>query len=168
VGDVVVFDHPSEQGRIVHRGVAAETGSLRTKGDNSVHLDDWALQPEDLASRVVAIRRHGRLLPVPENARKAILAFQVKRKLDQLISWLLRPIYRKLSQIGLFRGCLEPRLLSFSRPDGVEWQLWVGNWLVGRKLPTWTTWSISRPFRLFLDEASLPQSGSHYIHTLAP
>jgi len=45
----------------------------------------------------------------------------------------------------------------FNRSDGVEFQLLMAGHVIGRLIPGKGEWFIRRPFRLFVDEASLPQ-----------
>jgi hypothetical protein len=159
VGDVVVFPDP-ERGHIVHRVVAVSAQGVITKGDNIPHVDDRVLTPQEILGRVQAIERQGRTLPVPRQAPASLYVLKLRQTCDRAISWLLRPGYRWLGQSGLFHGLLpgwlKPKLVHFSRAEGSEWQLWLGGLLIGKKSPRQSSWSIRRPFRLFIDAASLP------------
>ncbi len=77
------------------------------------------------------------------------------------MSMLLRPAYRFLASTGLFRFSLGPRarlrIVSFARPNGVDMHLFLGRRPVGRRSAQ-SPWQIRAPFRLFIDEASLPPS----------
>lgn len=165
-GDVVVFPHPQTKKQVVHRVVAVTLEGVCTKGDNNSKVDEWILKPQDILGRVVAIQREGRTLQVPDRVTVTFRLFQARNWLDRAASRLLHPIYHRLAQSGIFRNCLpasiKPRLLCFPRPEGTEWQLWMGWLLVGRKLPTWPQWSIRRPFRLFVDVASLPERNTDF------
>jgi hypothetical protein len=159
-GDVVAFFHPEKPGKVIHRVVAVEPRGITTKGDNLAWVDDWTLQPGDILGKVAAIHRQGRILPVPGRAPASRYLLKARRWCDRALSRLLQPAYHRLASSGLFRGRLgdwmKPELLYFSRADGPEWQLWMGNLLIGRKLPNQAHWAIRRPFRLFVDEATLP------------
>lgn len=165
-GDVVAFLHPEKPGRVIHRVVAVGPRGIITKGDNTPAVDDWILQPGDILGKVVAIHRQGRTLPVPRAARAGLYFLKVRQWCDQAVSRLLKPLYHRLAQSGLFRGPLaawmKPRLLFFPRAQGPEWQLWLGGLLIGRKLPHHHHWSIRRPFRLFVDETSLPNQPAEF------
>jgi hypothetical protein len=159
-GDVVAFSPPEKSGKVIHRVVAVEPGGIVTKGDNQPFLDDWTIKPGDILGKVVAIHRQGRRLPVPRRAPASLYLLKCRQWCDRALSRLLQPVYHRLANSGLFRGrlgeWLQPELLYFSRSDGPEWQLWLGNLLIGRKLPHQAHWTIRRPFRLFVDEATLP------------
>jgi Signal peptidase, peptidase S26 len=160
LGDVVAFSPPEKPGKVIHRVVAVKPGGLVTKGDNCVAVDDWILTPGDILGKVVAIHRQGRVLPVPEQAPASLYLLKGRQWCDRAVSRLLQPLYHRLARSGLFTGRLgewmKPKVFYFSRAEGPEWQLWWGNLLIGRKLPHQTHWSIRRPFRLLVDETTLP------------
>jgi|UniRef100_A0A7V6A1F6 hypothetical protein len=159
-GDVVAFSPPEKPGKVIHRVLAVTPEGLITKGDNLPCVDDWLIKPGDILGKVVAIHRQGRRLPVPRRPPVALHLLKASRWCDRLLSRLFRPAYHRLAGSRLFRGRLggwiKPELLYFSRNDGPEWQLWLGNLLIGRKLPHQAHWTIRRPFRLLVDEATLP------------
>lgn len=159
-GEVVVFPHPQSGRLIVHRVVAVTDRGLVTKGDNSPAPDPWTLSTGDLVGRVVAVNRKGRLLPVPRREPVNQPLFNLGRWLDGLVSRLLRPIYHRLAATPVLKGRwplgLGPRLLSFSHPEGQEWQLWWGGLLIAQKKPWQREWAIKRPFRLWVNPAALP------------
>ena len=159
-GDVVAFSPPEQPGKVIHRVVAVEPQGILTKGDNLPIADTWTLQPGDILGKIVAIHRHGRILSVPQQAPASLYLLKGCRWCDHTLSRLLQPLYHRLARSGLFRGRLgdwmKPELLYFSRADGLEWQLWLGKLLIGRKLPHQAHWTIRRPFRLFVDETTLP------------
>jgi hypothetical protein len=160
VGDVVAFDNPDKPGKVIHRVVAVQLSGILTKGDNCSVVDHWTLKPGDILGKVVAFRRHGRTLPVPREAPASLYLLKARQWFDRALSRLLQPLYHRLARSGLFQGLLgewmKPRLLYFTRSEGPEWQLWLGSLLIGRKLPHQAHWNIRRPFRLFVDETTLP------------
>jgi hypothetical protein len=123
-------------------------------------LDERVLAPEEIMGRVQAIERQGRTLPVPRQVPASLYFLKLRQACDRALSGLLRPCYRGLEKSGLLHGLLsgwlKPRLVHFSRAEGSEWQLWLGNFLIGKKSPHQSSWSIRRPFRLFIDESGLP------------
>jgi hypothetical protein len=159
-GDVVAFTVPETPGKIIHRVVAVKPWGILTKGDNSPALDDWVVKPGDILGKVVAIRRQGRTLPVPSQAPASLFFLKGRQWCDRTFSRLLQPVYHRLARSGLFQGrlgaWLQPQLFYFPHPEGPEWQLWLGKLLIGRKLPSQAQWNIRRPFRLLVDEATLP------------
>lgn len=169
VGDVVAFSHPEKPEKVIHRVVAVSSRGIMTRGDNNTDVDDWILKPGDLMGKVVAIQRQGRTLLVPQDVPVSLYVLQGRQWLDRAVSRLLHPLYHRLAQSGLFQGRLaawmKPQLIYFSRSEGVEWQLWLGRLLIGRKRPHQSCWTIRRPFRLFLDEASLPSQPANFHGT---
>jgi len=159
-GDVITFPDHRNGGQVVHRVVAVTAEGVITKGDNNPNLDDKVLAPHEILGRVAAIQRQGRTLPVPREAPAALYLLKARRWFHRTVSPLLHSFYHRLAESRLFRGCLpagmKPRLICFSRPDGPEWQLWLGKLLIGRKMPHQARWTIQWPFRLFIDEACLP------------
>lgn len=158
-GDVVLFTDPS-RGQVVHRVMAIDSQGVITKGDNIPNVDDRILAPQEIQGRVTAIQRQGRTLPVPREVPAALYLLKGRQWFDRAIFGLLQPLYHRLAQSGLFQGRLaawmKPRLIYLSRGANPEWQLWLGKLLIGRKKAHQPEWSIRRPFRLFVDEASLP------------
>ncbi len=159
-GDVVAFPHPGQRGNVIHRVAAVKPWGIFTKGDNLAALDDWVLRPGDILGKVVAIHRQSRTLPVPGAAPATLYLLKGRAWCDRALTRLLHPLYHRLAQSGLFKGrlatWLKPRLMYFPHANGPEWQLWLGRFLIGRKLPRQSHWTIRRPFRLFVDEAILP------------
>jgi hypothetical protein len=49
-----------------------------------------------------------------------------------------------------------PRVVAFERPKGTEYHVLIGPRLIGQLLPG-EQWRIERPFRLFVEEKSLPE-----------
>jgi hypothetical protein len=168
-GDVVVFCPPPgaehEVGyHVVHRVVAVEGPDVRTRGDNNCRLDPWVLRVDDILGRVVAVRKESRWVRVHGGLWGAAWArtLAVLRGFDRLASHVLRPAYRWLARAGVFSTslphCLRPRVLSFERPGGAERLLVLGRRVIGRRPPGAGHWHIQRPFRLFVDETSLPEA----------
>ena len=95
--------------------------------------------------------------------------FRCIRLFDAVVSMLLHPVYQRLSRSAYIRkrlhGLLKPRVLSFSRPEGMELQLVVRHWLIGRRLPGKGQWEIRRPFRLFVDEELLTNNLPNKVAT---
>jgi len=162
-GDVVVFSPPDSNDMVVHRVVSISGQGLKTRGDNNNDIDPWFLSPDRIVGRVVQAQRENRRLTIYGGIRGLLYASAVRFlcNIDSMISSFLNPAYHRLSQTGLFRRWLPDgmhmRLLSFNRSDGMEFQLLMAGHVIGRLLPGKNEWFIRRPFRLFVNEASLPQ-----------
>jgi hypothetical protein len=59
---------------------------------------------------------------------------------------------------------MELRLLYFKKPQGMEIQLILGKWIIGRYIPQRDCWQISRPFRIFIYTAALPKVEAIVAH----
>jgi signal peptidase len=165
-GDVVVFISPLDGSKVVHRVVSVDSKGIKTRGDNCNRIDPWVLRPDQIIGRVISVHRRNRrrrifggyLGRVFAEAARALIT------IDFGASLLLRPFYDRLARSGIFRYWkpvwLEPRVISFSHSGGNELQLLMGRWVIGRRLPGMTQWNIRRPFRLFVDENSLPRNPS--------
>jgi len=162
VGDVIVFNQPEDNYNIVHRIVSINPQGIKTKGDNNLNMDQWILSPDDIIGRVVSVQRKNENLKIHGRSRGRIFAFMfwILKRIDFALSMIIHPIYRGLTISGMFliycRFLPEIRILAFNRPKGKELYLLMGNRIIGRHSPEYVQWRIERPFRLFINEASLP------------
>jgi len=162
VGDIVVFKDPESNQKIIHRIVSIRKKGIRTRGDHSAMVDPWILEPGEIIGKVVFAWRENRRIRVWNGLAGQIhsLACSFCRKMDNLASPLLHPSYRWLSRKGLVRrlmaGNSRIRILPLQRPNGVEYQLLFKNRLIGRRPPGAPNWEIKRPYRLLIDESTLP------------
>jgi signal peptidase len=165
-GDVVVFIPPAGDSKIIHRVVVIDSRGIRTRGDNCTDVDPWILNPEQILGRVVRARRRNKRLRVFGGPIGSLFAGVIRaiHSIESRVFEVLRPSDKRLASVSLFKhlltGSMEPRVISFSRPTGIELQLFIGQWLIGRWLPGRSRWHIRRPFRLFVDEDSLPENPS--------
>ena len=119
---------------------------------------------EHIIGRVVAAQRGNRRRRVFGGPMGQLFAavLRVIHAIDSYVSFLLRPAYDELAKGGIFIRLLpakmRPRVVSFDRAAGKELQLLMGRRVIGRWLPGKTRWHIRRPFRLFVDEESLPEN----------
>jgi signal peptidase I len=161
-GDVIVFISPEDGSKVAHRAVSVNSHVIKTRGDNCDKVDPWVLSPEHIVGRVVFAQRGNRRFRVFGGLWGHVLAVAIRatKSIDSNLTSLLRPFYQWLARAGVFRRWLpsrmRPRVISFNRDAGTELQLVMGRRVIGKWLPGRTGWSIIRPFRLFVDEASLP------------
>jgi signal peptidase I len=162
-GDVIVFISPENGHKITHRVISVHSRGIQTRGDNNKNIDPWVLSPENIVGRVSYYRRGKRRKKVLAGTIGQLFAVEVKatKMVDSGITLLLRPVYRWMVRTGfirrLFHNQIKQRVISLSRPEGVELQLLIGRCVIGRLRSGKAQWQIRRPFRLFLDEASLPK-----------
>ena len=164
IGDVIVFPRPKGYHNVVHRVVSVDSHGIKTRGDNNSNIDPWTLSHDDIIGHAFRAQRGNRRISL-HNGLKGLLyslGIRATRMIESNISSLLHPAYYWLSRTGVLRPWLsarmQTRVLSFNRPNGTELQLLMGWRVIGRLLPGSSQWVIRRPFRLFVDEAALPEN----------
>ena len=164
LGDVVVFISPGNGSRVVHRVVSLDTSGVRTQGDNNNRVDPWLLSHDQILGRVFFSERGKRRRRVFGGTIGQLFGVVIREihALDARVCSRFRPAYDRLARAGVFRrwlpSCMKTRAISLSHPAGTELQLLMGRRVIGRWLPGKSGWSIRRPFRLFVDEESLPEN----------
>ncbi|MBW4055525.1 MAG: signal peptidase I [Proteobacteria bacterium] len=162
-GDVIVFFPPGSDSRVTHRVISTDAHKVITQGDNNPNVDAWTLGTHDIIGRVIYAQRRTRRLRIYGGGagRCYAAAARVSLLINLKISIAFGPFYNWLAKAGVFRCCLparlSPKVISFSRPVGTELQLLMGKLVIGRCLSGMDHWQIRRPFRLFVDESSLPR-----------
>ncbi|MFC1830354.1 hypothetical protein ACFL0O_12190 [Thermodesulfobacteriota bacterium] len=163
IGDVVLFFPPGEEEAVVHRIVRISPKGIRTRGDNSLCNDPWQLKPSTIAGKVVAVRQGAKQRKITGGRAGLVVArwARLVRAFDQKISWLLHPIYHYLSRSGIMHRILPSRwkirTVIFKANGHNHTRLLLGERVVGRYNIRHGRWQIQRPFRLFVDETSLPK-----------
>ncbi len=161
-GDVIVFISPTDESKVVHRVVSVDANGIGTRGDNCNCIDPWVLSPDQIVGRVISVQRGNRRRRIFGGYLGRVFAGTARalHAIDSHASVLLRPVYDRLARSGILRRWVqtwkEPRVIAISRSGKIELQLLMGRRVIGRWLPGMTQWHIRRPFRLFVDEASLP------------
>jgi signal peptidase len=161
-GDVVVFRPPNSKRLVVHRVVSVDAEAIRTRGDNNRRIDPWVITPDRVIGRVVEAQRGSRYRSLSSGARGRIhlQVVRANRALALKLARLLAPVYHRLARRGVFRRWLprrrRMRVVSFERPGGRELRLLLGRSVIGHRVPGGNGWEIRPPFRLFVDEESLP------------
>lgn len=159
VGDVIYFVPPHWQHPVIHRVVRVTPTGIRTRGDNNSRIDPWIILPEDVIGQVVRAARGKRRRPIYGGIAGRLWAvgvsiFKVVVKFPSFFYYLLACSVLLRYLLPLHR---RMRIITINQPGGEELQLVLGHWLVGRRRPGMDHWWIRRPFRLFVDEHSLPQ-----------
>ena len=160
-GDVIVFSHPENNHKIVHRVVSVDLNGVRTRGDNSKEADFWCLNPMDIYGYVINYQRKNKLRRILGGTAGPLLAKAVRatKLIYCFISVLLKPLYHRLALKGInserLHAFLKIRVISFCRPAGKESHLLMGRRVIGRRPPGKIQWQIKFPFRLFIDEKFL-------------
>ncbi len=165
-GDVVVFIPPGGEAKIIHRVIYVGLQGIKTQGDNCNQADPWLLSPDCILGRVVCARRRHKWRKVSGGSLGHLYGVTIRaiNAIEQHLSSLLHPTYEWTARTGMFKRLLPaqmtPRVISYSRSEGRELQLLMGRLVIGRRLPGRSRWYIRRPFRLFVDEESLPENTS--------
>lgn len=163
-GDVIVYRDPNGRGNVVHRVVAVlEHGNLRTQGDANNLLDPWVVQSSEVIGRVTHATRNGKRRSVRGGILGRIVGasarFYVVARIRVL--QLLRPVYVAWSGSLAFPWLVKRmnlRIVQYSRQGrNSELHLLMGSRCIGRLLPDQPGWHITPPFRLVVDETSLPR-----------
>lgn len=161
-GDVILFTPSGQKERVVHRVVSKGPEGVRTQGDANPRPDTGQVRQGQIVGRAVSVERKGRLIPVRGGlaGHLSVACIRALRRCDHMASYILYPCYRALSRSGLFRAflpaALRPRVVTYERDGAREMQLVLGKRIIGRRPTGAGTWTIRRPFRIFVDEQALP------------
>ena len=163
-GDIAVFQIPDSKRKATHRIVSVSKNGIRTRGDNNIDTDPYILEPDDIIGVVDYIQRGRKIKHIMGGnvgfLYSVLLRFNFFPNLNLRITNLLFPLYDRLSKLGVLRKILpwriQPQVYTFQTEEGVEMQLFIGRIPIGRRSTAKKSWQIRRPFRLFIDETSLP------------
>ncbi|MFA5411391.1 MAG: signal peptidase I [Candidatus Omnitrophota bacterium] len=161
-GDVIAFSSPLHGNKVAHRIVSIRGEEIFTKGDNNKTADCWVLSPADILGRVAYAARGKRRVPVCGwPARRLLPAiFRINCLIKFSFRFLFKPLYYWLSRKGhlrnLWPGAKKAQFFLFNKTNGRELQLFIGKERVGWLPPNNKKWFIKAPFRLFIDETTLP------------
>jgi SynChlorMet cassette protein ScmC len=162
VGDVIYFEPPEEERKIVHRVIRVKPDGIYTRGDNNPTDDSYRLQTTDIIGQVVIAQRGPKKRRIAGGRSGALFGYAARlwRVINRGASGLLHGTYHILARSRLFRGLLplrlRPRLLVFQSKKEQTFKLVMGQREVGRYDNRRRQWTIQRPFRLFVDETHLP------------
>ena len=161
-GDVVFFLPPGSDRPVVHRVARVTAAGISTRGDNNAREDHVLLPLEDIRGRVVAAWRGRKRREIAGGFRGRWNGrwLRVRRLMDHGVSPLLHHLYRSLSLRGRVARCLpasfRPRVVVFQDQGKDRFRLLLGERIIGRYEEQERQWRIQRPFRLLVDERTLP------------
>ncbi len=162
-GDIVVFADPDNGKHITHRVISVDCEKIRTLGDNNKDIDKYFLSTGNIIGRVDYVQREDMILRINGGFPGRLSAFRVRaiKKINLILSYVLHPFYHMLASSGVFRPMLffmpKIRAIRLNKNGREEFQLLLGNRMIGRRLPEKARWHIAKPFKLFVDESSLPE-----------
>jgi len=163
-GDVIAFRSPRKGRFTVHRVVSVDQRGVRTKGDSDLKRDDWVLHPDEVIGRVVSVWRGKKKITICGGLGGQLyaLALWAAKCADHALITVLRPFYIWLAEQGILRKVFpnlnRPQIYSFKTREGTELKLRLGSRVIGRCNSGQDKWHIRRPFRLFIDETTLPRA----------
>jgi hypothetical protein len=163
VGDVAFFLSPEADRPVVHRIVRVTPAGISTRGDNNTQEDTFLLQPKDIKGRVVAAWRGQKRRKIAGGLQGRLTSRRLRwrRLLGRGVSPLLHPLYQALYHWGLIArlapASFRPRVVVFHARGRDQFQLLLGQRIIGRYDDQRHQWQIQRPFRLFVDGRALPR-----------
>jgi signal peptidase I len=156
-GDVVVFNDKNSN-TIVHRIVKLTKSGFITRGDNNL-TDDEPIVQQDILGKVVAAYRGQKQYRVSEgkNGYRVHRYLQVRKNILRYPQKILSFVYRILSGTDFFAkllpGKYKPNIIQYQNGQS---QVYIGKILAGRYDVRRQHWIILRPWRIFINEKSLP------------
>ncbi len=133
---MLILSKPAAGCTVVHRVVAVGPQGIVTKGDANSAPDPYVLTAPNIRGRVVRARRGRRCFRVHGAARGMLQARCASMLLSakNVLFMLSCPVYAFLTQrahLGaLILRMLRPKLLAFTRPEGIELKLVLGRSVV--------------------------------------
>ncbi|BAI60954.1 conserved hypothetical protein [Methanocella paludicola SANAE] len=170
-GDVIVFKWKDEYDSqiIAHRVISIHQNGVTTKGDNNILPDRGFRTPEYIMGMVYYVK-HGKRISRVYNGGCGIIFSKIYGYILSVNALLLKVLnwpYRILSRFGICRAILprfiKYRVITIKRPDGDELLLVVGQHMLGKYVPATGKWNIRPPFRLFIDDKSLPKPSEKIV-----
>lgn len=161
-GDIVVFQHDPTDKMIAHRVISAGNDGIRTMGDNNPKPDDLILRPEMIIGKVTGIRRGKRMIRVRGGLQGRLwtAAYRTIKKALATAEIILVKPYHLLAISGIFRiwlpESLKYKVIKIEKKENVGLILSMGGRMIGRYNYRIGKWLIKPPYKLFVDETSLP------------
>ena len=163
VGDVVLFQTSNSDKYVIHRIINITHEGYITKGDNSDRNDLWTLQKKQIYGRIINAHQGDKCRKIAGGllGRFAGFSCYMRRKAAWRVVQLLRPFYKSLCTNGFLHWLipvrLTPQVATFHSDTHVTHRLLLGKRIIGSFDDSLLQWQIRRPYRLFVDESSLPK-----------
>ncbi|MDX1776134.1 MAG: S26 family signal peptidase [Desulfobulbales bacterium] len=162
VGDVVLLKPPQQDNYIVHRIIGKCGVHFQTKGDGNGSIDSWTLKKDNIYGRIIAAHRGTGQRKITHGLRGSMTwrYCHLRRLALHVIIFFLRPVYRSFCPGGLWGRLnpvrLSPRGVTFQSGTHVSHKLLLGRKVIGFYDDNHLRWRIKRPYRILVDESSLP------------
>lgn len=157
-GDVVVFNDRNKNKTTVHRIVKFTPTGFITRGDNNLS-DDQPINQQDILGKVVAAYRGEKRFRVRDGkyGYRIHCYLQIRKRVLPGLIKMFSFWYHLLSGSGIFINFLPKKFkLRIIEYHNRQAHLYIGNILVGRYDVRRHHWIIFRPWRIFVDEKTLP------------
>ncbi len=162
-GDIIVFTAPREARKVIHRVAAITKEGYLTKGDHAPSVDPWVLREAEICGQVHHIYRGDQVRRLASGLGGHYYAriLPSLRLFAFYAASCARPLYHRLSRTWIVRRVLAQnhtmKIVSFVRPAGMEWKLFLGKREIGSLSSGHEHWRIKKPYLLFVDESLLPK-----------
>lgn len=157
-GDVIVFKGENQDKTVVHRIVRVSSTGYITRGDNNLRDDKPVAHPDVLGKAIMAFRGE-KCYPIRNGiwGSRRHKYLQLRKKVMGRLSRFLSMPYHFISDSGFFKILLpknlKPKVILYQDKPG---HLYLGNILIGRYDARRKKWVIFRPWKIFIDQAKLP------------
>lgn len=161
-GDIICFQIPDKSEipvKIIHRIIKINSKGIYTRGDNSKNIDPWILSSHNIHARVTGLSRSGRHITIAGGKNGIRAGFTARQycAVTRIFSKFLSASYHYLAETDIFTRLLPAHM----RPCIITYQkkhvhIMIGKTMAGRYDDTLKRWIIKKPFRLFVNEKSLP------------
>jgi hypothetical protein len=163
VGDVAYFFSPETDRLVIHRIVRVTREGISTLGDNNACKDAFLLKPKNIKGQVVAAWQGQKRRKIAGGLRGKLAGSWLhwQHALDQGISSWLHPLYQALSNRDLITrilsASLRPQVVVFNARGQNQFRILLGQRIIGQYDDVRQRWQIRRPFRLLVNERTLPR-----------
>ena len=161
-GDIIVFKYQPTGIMIAHRVISAGIDGIRTMGDNNQKPDDLTLRQDMIIGKVTNARRGRRMIRVDAGLRGRLFTatYRTIKNARAIVEIILVKPYQLLARSGIFRiwlpDSLKYKIVRIEKNGNVSLMLTIGGRRIGRPNPLGSGWLIKPPYKLFVDETSLP------------
>ena len=162
-GDVILFLPPQGDKAVVHRIIQVTNAGLCTRGDNNPSVDPWLVQPSDVIGWVVAAQRGGKRRLISGGRLGFITTWLVRKWnfLKVLASRILYPFYDSLALSGIIQLLVpvygKTKIVAFRVGKELQLRLLWRQRIVGSYNQQTSDWYITPPYRLLINNRSLPR-----------
>lgn len=162
IGDIIAFYASENDQYTVHRVISLKDG-IWARGDNNPKVDNFPTSRENILGKVISVQKRDRVVTIHSGIRGYLQALPrwLWKDLDRNLSGIFHPIYRLLAKSGIFRILLNPwinpQVDCITESSGkIRMQVRLGTRIIAVYRPSKQSWHIRRPYRLILDEKTLP------------